>query len=314
VNNVTTGRVTKKIGRAVFLVLVAFVTVAYLVPFLWIMATSIKPFTAVTAIPPKVFFRPDSSNLVKLFTNRTQLREPLSAEELARSKWYEKKIYAFQQRILGPSLYLKRLMNSFIIAILSTLLAVALGTLSAYGYSRFNFKGKNDLLFFILSTRMLPPIVVTIPIFLMFRFLRLNDTHLGLILLYTVFNVSFAVWVMKSIIDEIPVEYEEAAMIDGYSRFEAFRKIVLPQAMTGIAATTVFCFIFAWNEYVFAMILTMRTAQTAPPFIPSQIDVGMIDWGVIAAGATLFVIPVAVLTFLLRKHLLRGITFGAIRK
>jgi multiple sugar transport system permease protein len=191
---------------------------------------------------------------------------------------------------------------------------VSLGTLTAYGFSRFKFKGEGDWLFFILSTRMLPPVVVTIPLFLMYRFIGLNDTRFGLILLYTCFNLSFATWVMKGFIDEIPLEYEEAAMVDGYTRFEAFRKIVIPQAATGIAATMVFCFIFAWNEYVFALIMTTRKAQTAPPFIPSQLGIGLIDWGVIAAGASIFLIPVVVFTFLLRKHLLRGVTFGAIRK
>jgi multiple sugar transport system permease protein len=308
------GRPRKGIGRVVIIAAILIITVIYLIPFLWIISTSIKPFKEITSVPPKVFFRPDLTNYIKLFTTRTQLREELSPREIEESTWYERKIYDLGQRIIGPSKYLLRVFNSLIIAGLSTLFAVTLGTLSAYGYSRFEVRGKQDWLFFILSTRMLPPIVVTIPIFLMYRFLGLNDTRFGLILLYTVFNVSFAVWVMKSIIDEIPTEYEEAAMVDGYTRFEAFRKIVLPQAATGIAATAVFCFIFAWNEYVFALILSMRRAQTAPPFIPSQIGTGMIEWGVIAAGATLFLIPVAVFTFFLRSHLLRGITFGAIRK
>lgn len=308
------GRPRKGIGRVVIIAAILLITVIYLIPFLWIISTSIKPFKEITSVPPKVFFRPDLTNYIKLFTTRTQLREERSPREIEESTWYERKIYDLGQRIIGPSKYLLRVFNSLIIAGLSTLFAVTLGTLSAYGYSRFEVRGKQDWLFFILSTRMLPPIVVTIPIFLMYRFLGLNDTRFGLILLYTVFNVSFAVWVMKSIIDEIPTEYEEAAMVDGYTRFEAFRKIVLPQAATGVAATAVFCFIFAWNEYVFALILSMRRAQTAPPFIPSQIGTGMIEWGVIAAGATLFLIPVAVFTFFLRSHLLRGITFGAIRK
>src|SRR4030095_3229620 len=122
-----------------------------------------------------------------------------------------------------------------------------------YSFSRFKIPGESDLLFFILSTRMLPPVVVTIPIFLMYRRLGLSDTHLGLILLYTVFNLSFSVWLLKGFIDEIPKEYEEAALVDGYTRLQAFWKIVLPQAVTGIAATTVFCLIFAWNEYAFAL-------------------------------------------------------------
>ena len=150
-----------------------------------------------------------------------------------------------------------------------------MGTITAYGFSRFKVKGEADLLFFILSTRMLPPVVVAIPMFLMYRAVGLNDTHLGLIILYTAFNLSFSVWLMKGFMDEIPKEYEEAALVDGYTRMQAFFKIVLPEAATGIAATAVFCFITAWNEYAFALIMTNRRAQTAPPFIPAQIGSGL---------------------------------------
>jgi multiple sugar transport system permease protein len=148
----------------------------------------------------------------------------------------------------------------------------------------------------------------------MFRNLGLNDTHLGMILLYTAVNLSLSVWLLKGFIDEIPIEYEEAALIDGYTRFQAFYKVVLPQAATGIASTTIFCLIFAWNEYAFAVLLTSGTAPTAPPFLPNIIGVKGKDWPAVAAGATIFLVPVMVFTVLLRKHLLRGITFGAVRK
>jgi multiple sugar transport system permease protein len=173
---------------------------------------------------------------------------------------------------------------------------------------------KDDLLFFILSTRMMPPIAVAIPIFLMYRHLGLSDTHLGMILLYTAVNLSLSVWLLKGFIDEIPLEYEEAALIDGYTRFQAFYKVVLPQAATGIASTAIFCLIFAWNEYAFAVLLTSGQAQTAPPFIPTIIGFGGQDWPAVAAGATIFLLPVMIFTIFLRKHLLRGITFGAVRK
>ena len=210
--------------------------------------------------------------------------------------------------------YGNRFKNSLIISIISTLLAVSMGTLTAYGFSRFKVAGEDDWLFFILSTRMLPPVVVAIPMYLMYRVVGLNDSHIGLIILYTAFNLSFSVWIMKGFIDEIPREYEEAALVDGYTRVQAFFKVVLPEAMTGIAATAVFCFITAWNEYAFALIMTNRKAQTAPPYIPSQIGSGLPDWTVIASGTFLFLLPVAIFTFLLRNHLLRGMSFGAIRK
>ena len=216
----------------------------------------------------------------------------------------------------GGSKYFYQLLNSIIVGGGSTILAVGLGTLAAYAFSRFDVAGKDDLLFFILSTRMLPPVVVVIPIYLMYITLGLRDTHFGLILLYTTFNVSFAVWLMKGFIDEIPKEYEDAALVDGYSRFQTFVKVILPQSVTGIAATAVFCLITAWNEFAFALVLTEvgGKAVTAPPSITSATgSVGM-DWGKIAAATFVFLLPVAVFTFLMRGHLLRGVTFGAVKK
>ena len=216
----------------------------------------------------------------------------------------------------GGSKYFYQLLNSIIIGGGSTVLAVGLGTISAYAFSRFNIAGKDDLLFFILSTRMLPPVVVVIPIYLMYIALKLKDTHFGLILLYTTFNVSFAVWLMKGFIDEIPREYEDAALVDGYTRFQTFLKVVLPQSVTGIAATAVFCLITAWNEFAFALVLTETggRAVTAPPSITSATGSAGMDWGKIAASTFIFLLPVAIFTFLMRSHLLRGVTFGAVKK
>lgn len=216
----------------------------------------------------------------------------------------------------GGSKYFYQLLNSIIIGGGSTILAVGLGTLAAYAFSRFDIAGKDDLLFFILSTRMLPPVVVVIPIYLMYITLGLRDTHFGLILLYTTFNVSFAVWLMKGFIDEIPKEYEDAALVDGYSRFQTFMKVILPQSVTGIAATAVFCLITAWNEFAFALVLTEvgGKAVTAPPSITSATGSAGMDWGKIAASTFVFLLPVAVFTFLMRGHLLRGVTFGAVKK
>ena len=303
------------------IVAVLIITMIFLAPIYWIVATSFKPRNLATTIPPTVVFTPEISPFVKLFTKRSQLREPPTPEEYAAAPWWERMVFDGGEKVVRDgkdnvqwSAYPNRFMNSLIIAITSTVLAVSMGTITAYGFSRFRVKGEGDLLFFILSTRMLPPVVVAIPMFLMYRAVGLNDTHLGLIILYTAFNLSFSVWLMKGFIDEIPKEYEEAALVDGYTRMEAFFKIVIPEAATGIAATAVFCFITAWNEYAFALIMTNRRAQTAPPFIPSQVGSGLPDWTVIAAGTFLFLLPVAIFTFLLRNHLLRGMSFGAIRK
>jgi multiple sugar transport system permease protein len=292
-----------------------FVTIVILLPVAWMILTALKSPVESVAVPPRVFFKPTIDSFVFLTTERTQLL-PEELEEYRNSdlSWAEEITARRGQKITRTSDFPRQFRNSLIIAGVSTLLSVGFGVLSAYAFSRFRVPGEDDWLFFILSTRMLPPVVVTIPIFLMYREFGLYDTHLGLILLYTVFNLSFSVWLMKGFIDEIPKEYEEAALVDGYTRMQAFRKVVLPQAVTGIAATTVFCFIFAWNEYAFAAMLTAGNSRTAPPSIPTMQGVGRIEWETIAAASLAFLIPVVIVTFALRRHLLRGVTFGAIRK
>jgi len=293
--------------------LVAIYALVTLLPILWILSTGFKTPTDSIAYPPKLIFEPTFEGYVNLFTTQTRQTEEYLANNPP-NNWYEQIVHDKGMVIAGPSRFGERFLNSVIIGFGSTFLSVFLGTLAAYAFSRYKVPLKDDLLFFILSTRMMPPIAVAIPIFLMFRALGLSDTHAGMILLYTAVNLSLAVWLLKGFIDEIPIEYEEAALIDGYTRFQAFIKVVLPQAMTGIASTAIFCLIFAWNEYAFAVLLTSGTAQTAPPFIPTIIGVGGQDWPAVAAGATLFLVPVMVFTILLRRHLLRGITFGAVRK
>jgi multiple sugar transport system permease protein len=311
----------QKLGNRLAIAAVIVLTLLFLSPIYWITSTAFKPRAMATTAPPTILFQPEISPFVKLMTKPVQLDTPVDQSTYDAAPWWERLIYDGGQTLtrdadgnIQLSGYPSRFLNSLIVAVTSTFLAVAMGTITAYGFSRFKVKGEADLLFFILSTRMLPPVVIAIPMYLMYRTFGLNDSHLGLIILYTAFNVSFAVWLMKGFIDEIPKEYEEAALVDGYTRMQAFWKIVIPEAATGIAATAVFCFITAWNEYAFALILTNRKAQTAPPFIPSQIGSGLPDWTVIAAGTVLFLLPVAIFTFLLRKHLLRGMSFGAIRK
>ena len=287
-----------------------------LIPVVWMGMTAFKPLPDAVSVPPKVFFTPTLEGFISLFTQRRQLSAAEAAEFRERTdlNFAEQVMLERQQTIIGESQFGGQLLNSFIIAGVSTALSVIFAVLAAYAFSRFRIPGKDDLMFFILSQRMLPAVVVTVPIFLMYRQLGLYDTHIGMILLYTSFNLSFAVWLLKGFMDEIPREYEEAALVDGYTRWQAFRKIVLPQAATGIAATTVFSFIFSWNEYAFALMLTSDRARTAPPSIPLILGSGGIEWSTIAAGSLLFLVPVVVVTFALRKHLLRGVTFGAIRK
>jgi multiple sugar transport system permease protein len=293
---------------------VVFYALVSMLPLVWIFATGFKTPPDSISYPPKVMFEPSLEGYVNLFTTRSRQTPEYIASLPKAQTWYDELVRSRNMVIAGPSKFGPRYLNSLIIGFGSTSLAVFLGVLAAYAFSRFRVPLRDDLMFFILSTRMMPPIAVAIPIYLMYRKLGLSDSLLGMILLYTAVNVSLAVWLLKGFIDEIPREYEDAAMVDGYTRFQAFWKVVLPQASTGIAATAIFCLIFAWNEYAFAVLLTSGEAQTAPPFIPIIIGEGGQDWPAVAAGTTLFLVPIVVFTILLRKHLLRGITFGALRR
>ena len=161
---------------------------------------------------------------------------------------------------------------------------------------------------------MLPPVVVVIPIFLMFKSLALRNTYLGITALYITFGLPFVVWMMKGFFDEIPREYEEAAMIDGYSRLEAVWKIVIPEAVPAMLATAVFVLITAWNEFLFVQLLNPDNYTTVPPFLYAVIGYGRTEWARMAATSVIFLVPVVIFTFLVRNHLLRGVTFGAVRR
>lgn len=205
------------------------------------------------------------------------------------------------------------LLNSAVIVTTSTVAAMLIGCLAAYSFSRFRTGGRH-IVTWILSVKFLPPVVFAVPLLIMFTNNGLYDRWLGLILLYTTFQLPFVVWMMKGFFDEIPVEYEEAAMIDGYSRLEAIWKIVIPEAIPAMAATAVFSAIVAWNEFVLANLLNRDFAATVPPWLNSIIGVGAVEWGRLAAASVVFVIPIVVFTFLVRNYLLRGVTFGAVRR
>ena len=336
-------RVDEAGGRARFFRRVQFVVSALvaaiiLIPVVWVVMTAFKTRPDAVAAPPKIVpyfeggplskactdaegeekslcYNLSPEGIIGLFTaRRTLVSEVEQAGCVDKAdSWVDRYMCRLGQVIIGPSPYVSRFRNSIIIAGTSTVLAVTIGLLAAYSFSRFDIPGKGDIMGYVLGSRMAPAAVGTIAIFLMYRALGWNDSHIGMIFLYTVFNLSLSVWILKGFIDEIPKEYEEAAMVDGYSRLQAFFKIVLPQSATGIAATTVFCLVFAWNEYIFSLMLTQERARTAPVSIPAALGSGGMEWGVVAAGGILFLLPVVIVTFALRKYLLRGVTFGAIR-
>lgn len=293
------------VGEFFFWLALIAALVFFLFPLVWMLITSIKARNEVTLLPPTFIpfaqFQPTVDNYLAVFTKASELGTITSST-------------GQEQRRSEISAFPGALANSVLIGTATTVIAVILGTLAAYAFSRYRVKGEGDLLFFILSTRMLPAIVVLIPIFLMFNAVGLRDSYFGITLLYITVGLPFVVWMMKGFFDEIPKEYEEAAMIDGYSRAEAIWKIVIPEAMPAMLATAVFVLITAWNEFVFVQLLNPAQATTVPPFLYAIIGVGQIEWGRMAATSVVFLLPVVLFTFLVRKNLLRGVTFGAVRR
>jgi multiple sugar transport system permease protein len=214
---------------------------------------------------------------------------------------------------MGASTGPRALFASAIVTIISTVLAIMFGSAAAYGLARYKFRGNRDLAFFILSTRMAPPIAFVLPMFLVFKALDLLDTYFVLILVYTGMNTSFVVWLLRGFFEEIPMELEQSAYLDGYGRFDVFRKIALPLAKPGIIAAAIFSAIFAWNEFLFAAILTADHVRTLPVAITGFSTSMGIRWGAFMATAAVGIIPIFILTVLLQRHLVRGLTFGAVK-
>jgi multiple sugar transport system permease protein len=271
----------------------ALVLAFFMFPLYWLVVSSFKIRGDVTLTPPTLIpfvqFQPTFDNYIDILTTTKG-----------------------NQTVASP--FIGALGNSILIGGTATLVAVILGTLAAYAFSRFRIPGEGNILFFILSTRMLPPIVVIIPIFLMYSNLGLRNSFLGLTLLYVTAGLPFVVWMMKGFFDEIPREYEEAAMMDGYSRIEAVWKIVFPEAIPAMLSTAVFVLITAWNEFVFALRLNPDKFSTVPPYLVSVIGYGRPEWARMAATSVIFLLPIVIFTVLVRNHLLRGVTFGAVRR
>lgn len=251
-----------------------------LAPFYWVAITSIKPVDDYMAIPPVWFpAAPTISHYTAaLFTYRG----------------------------------LDGLINSAVVSLIATLASVLLGTLMGYSFARFNTGGQH-LSFWVLSQRFLPPVAVVLPIFLLYRGLGLNDTRFGLILVYTVMTLPLSTWMMFAYFRQMPPTLEEAALVDGCSRWRAFWKVALPLAAPGIVAAAVFAFIFCWTEFFFALILTSRHAFTLPTVFRSFLGFQASQYGEASALAIVSLIPSMVLGMLVQRHLVRGLTLGAVR-
>jgi multiple sugar transport system permease protein len=218
---------------------------------------------------------------------------------------------AFLTRSFGQYLF-----NSLLVAIVSTFCALVIGTLAAYALARFRLPWNLDrkLALWILSTRMFPAIVTAVPLFLMMRDLRLVNTRLSLIIVYTAFNLPFVVWMMRGFFAEVPRDLEEAAMVDGDSRMGAFRRVVLPLVAPGLAATAVFCLIVSWNEFLFALVLTQTDeAMTLPVGIAGRVTQYGIKWGAMSAAAVVAMVPILAFALSVQRYLVRGLSLGAVK-
>jgi multiple sugar transport system permease protein len=205
------------------------------------------------------------------------------------------------------------LLNSLFVTLASSALAVFLGAMAAYGLARFRFRGNRDIAFFILSTRFAPPVGFIVPVYLMVQRSGLLDTQLALIIVYTSMNLSLVIWVLRGFFLDIPIEIEEAALVDGYTRWQIFLRVALPLVRPGLAATAILSAIFSWNEFLFASILAPGDAATIPVYLAGFSASMNVDWGAYMAVGTMAVLPIMVFTLVLQRHLVRGLTFGAVR-
>ncbi len=215
--------------------------------------------------------------------------------------------------LLADGSFLKALSNSLIVSVASTVISMIVGVPAAYVLTRWKFKARRHVALWILMSRMAPPIAFTIPFFLAFRWLGLQDTLTGLMLIYMTFNLAIVIWLMQSFFETIPASLEEAAWLDGCGVWTAFWRITLPLAQPGLASTAILCFIFAWSDFFYALVLTRTQAVTATVAIVNFLQYEGWEWGKIAAGGSLVMLPVLLFMIVIRKYLVSGLTAGGIK-
>jgi multiple sugar transport system permease protein len=269
------------IKRILFWVVTSLVLAGILFPLLWIYLTAFKSSNDIFAgtLQRQLIFTPTMENFKRLFVQFPFFRS------------------------MG---------NSLIISISSTVLVMIIALPAAYSFARWN-TGGGHILFNTIASRMFPGAVAAIPFFLIYRALHLLDTHIGLILLFMYFNVSFATFLLYGFFRDVPVELEQAAMIDGYGRFAIFRKIVLPLVLPGIATTSVFCLIWSWNEFLYSFLFTRNVAKTITVLISSFWGSIEVQYGTMAAGAAISILPTLIAAWFMQRYIIRGLTFGAVK-
>ena len=271
-------------------------------PLFWWGLTSFKPTSAIINKDEVVFFdfEPTLVNYQVVLMGKS--RAELAIESGSTFGVGGTSSYDSQQTII----------DSLIVAIGSTILTVFTGVTAAYALSRMRFRGQQTYLNWILSQRFVPPIAIIVPVVFMFHYMGLRDTLLGLIFIHTLINVPLAVLMMKSFFDDVPVEIDEAAMLDGATRFQIFRKVVLPMVTGGVAATAVLCFIFSWTEFLLSLFLT-NSIRTLPVKISTFVTSTGSEWGFISALGTSAIVPSFIFILLVQKQLVRGLTLGSLK-
>jgi len=275
----------RRIRRALLRLAVWVVLLAVLFPILWMVLTSVKSADISQTLPPVWVFSPTLSNYADVLSGHTYTSQAFGA----------------------------LLAHSAVVTLASTLLALAVGVPAAYAIARVRFRGKRFTAMWILSTIMFPPAVSVVPVFIFAARLKLMDTYPVLIVPYAAFGLPIVVWMLRSSIRQIPVEIEEAAMVDGASRLALIRRIVLPLLLPGIVAAALLCAMLSWNEFLFALALTRSHVQTAPVGINEFTSMYGTQWGDLTAAATVTVAPILILTLILRRRLVEGLTFGAVK-
>jgi len=271
----------KKALTTILLYLVVILAVILsLFPILYLLITSFKPAEMTFALPPVWIFTPTLKNYYDVFAGGT---------------------------------FVKYFINSLVIAAASTAVALVLGSFAGYGFARFQFRGAMWARLSSLIPQMLPPITIVVPLYVLFNSMKLIDTRWALIISYLTFTIPLAIWMMTGFFTDVPRELEDSAMIDGCSRLGAFFRINLPIAAPGLAATAILCFIYCWNEFLYAVILTGRDARTLPVTITTFMTNKAILWGRIAASGSLVLVPVLIFALLAQRYLVRGLSRGAIK-
>ena len=277
----------KRVKKIITVILVILVCMFALFPFVWMISTSFKPANEVYSKTPSFIpNEPTVEGYTEMLTTQSST-------------------FDFPQWLT----------NSVIVALLTTVFSMIIATLGGYGLSRFRFRGRVFLSYFILTTQVLPGSLLIIPLYVIMGNLQLLDTRIGLVAAYCTFSVPFCTWMMKGFFDTIPISLEEAARVDGAGRFRIFSTVVLPLTVPGLVATGIFSFINGWNEYLFASTF-MKSYEnwTLPVGIASFQGQYTTNWGTLMAGAVLITIPVVILFLLLQKHLVSGMTAGAVKQ